>query len=236
MEYSRRIKKLRAELCLTQHDLAVLLHVRAQVVASWEQGRKEPSASSYQQLANLAPPKEAWFFLEQIGVTKKLVREKWPGRVSARPSNSPRARVRTTNRSDNRFLQIPLLRDKLPAAPHEITEREIASVIAVPTKFVRKKAGAYAAIRNRGDSMAPVLKDKFIVVVDRTNRDPARLTGRMVGVWGEEGPLVRWLNRESATGQLILRPENTQHPTLVFDASAAERILGDVVFWWGSQE
>src|SRR6187431_2083092 len=95
-EYSRRIRKLRAELRLTQHALAELLHVRPQVVSSWEQGRKEPSASNCQQLANLASPKEAWYFLEQIGITKKLVSDKWPGRGAALSAPAPKAPARSS--------------------------------------------------------------------------------------------------------------------------------------------
>src|SRR3970040_1010208 len=95
-EYARRIKKLRAALQLTQHALAERLHVRPQVVASWEQGRRDPSASSYHRLADLAPPKEAWFFLEQIGVTKQLVRAKWPEQASRRSSKDSPATPRAT--------------------------------------------------------------------------------------------------------------------------------------------
>ena len=239
-EYALRIKNLRAALQLTQHALAERLHVRPQVVASWEQGRKEPSAASYQRLANLAPPKDAWFFLERIGVTKRLVRAKWPERASSRadkkpPFPPPAARIRVAKVNAMPFVQVPLLRENWTATPREITADDIESVIAVPTSFVPDKPDAYVGIRQRGDAMAPVLQDRFIVVVDRTNRDPARLVGRMVAVWGEGGLLLRWLAKESDGGEMILRPENPSYPALPLDAAATDRILGDVVFWWGRQ-
>ncbi|MBI3934803.1 MAG: helix-turn-helix domain-containing protein [Acidobacteria bacterium] len=239
-EYSRRIKKLRAALQLTQHALADRVHVRPQVVASWEQGRKEPSAASYRRLADLAPPRDAWFFLKQMGVTKQLVRAKWPGRTSRHPSKeaAPRPmtmRIRFAGVNEAHFVQIPLLRENLSATPRAITEDDIESVMAVPISFIPNKSGAYVGIRQRGGSMAPVLQDRFIVVVDQTNRDPARLTGRMVAIWAEGGPLVRWLGPGSDPRQWVLRPENPNHPALSLDAAATERILGDVVYWWGSQ-
>lgn len=239
-EYARRIKKLRAALQLTQHALAERLQVRPQVVASWEQGRKEPSASSYRRLADLAPPKDAWFFLEQIGVTKQLVRAKWPeqaSRRSSKDSSSPpwATRIRIAKVNAMPFVQVPLLRENCPPTPREITADDIESVIAVPTSLLSDKPDAYVGIRHRGDSMAPVLQDRFIVVVDRTNRDPARLAGRMVAVWGEQGLLARWLVIESDGGPMLLRPEHPDYPTVSLDAAATNQILGDVVFWWGTQ-
>ena len=239
-EYARRIKKLRQALQLTQHALAELVQVRPQVVASWEQGRREPSAASYRRLADLAPPREAWFFLEQMGVTKQLVRAKWPGRTSHPHSKDPASqplttRIRIAAVSEPPFVQIPLLRENISATPRAITEDDIESLIAVPTNFIPNQSGGYVGIRHRGDSMAPVLQERFIVVVDVTKRDPARLVGRMVAIWAEGGPLVRWLAAASDPKQWILRPENTNYPTLSLDAVAAERILGDIVYWWGMQ-
>ena len=240
-EYARRIKNLRAALQLTQHALAERLHVRPQVVASWEQGRREPSASSYRRLADLAPPKEAWFFLEQIGVTKQLVRAKWPEQASRHSSKASPATPRVTTRirmaevSKMPFVQIPLLRENRPATPREIAADDIESVIAVPTSLLSDKPDAYVGIRQRGDSMAPVLHNRFIVVVDQTNRDPARLAGRMGGIWAEGGLLVRGVETGSDPRQWVLRPENPVYPTVSLDAAATEQILGDVVFWWGTQ-
>ena len=236
--YSRRIKQLRAALRLTQHELAERLHVRPQVVASWEQGRKEPSATSYQQLARLAPPKEAWFFLEQMGVTKDLVRSKWPGRAAAptRERGSPGAakvRFRMLEDRKHQHMQIPVLRDGAPADRHPISESDIESFIAVPANYLGKTSGDYLAVRLCGDSMMPILRDGFLVVVNRVHRDAARLRGQMVAVRSKDRLLVGWLAEESSSGRLVLRAENPRYPVLSLESPAAGRIIGEVVFWCG---
>ena len=236
--YSRRIKALRAALRLTQHELAERLHVRPQVVASWEQGRKEPSATSYQQLARLAPPKDAWFYLEQMGVTKALVRSKWPGSpaASVRKESSPKAaKVRFHMLQDPQRQQVPIpvLRDGAAADRHPISESDIESFIAVPANYLGKASGDYLAVRLRDDSMMPTLRDGFIVVVNRLHRDAARLRGRMIAVLARDSVLIRWLAEESRPGHLVLRAENPRYPVLSLRSPAAGRIIGDVVFWWG---
>jgi DNA-binding XRE family transcriptional regulator len=239
-EYARRIKQLRAALQLTQHALAERLHVRPQVVASWEQGRREPSAGSYRRLADLAPPKEAWFYLNQIGVTKQMVRAKWPGRSSPAASKSPSAPPRPTTRiriagiGKLPFPQFPLLREGCPPTPREITPADIESVMTIPRGVLSDTPDVYVGIRHRGDSMAPILQDRFLVVVDRTNRDPATLAGNMVAAWGEAGLVLRWLARNPESGEVMLRPENPSHPTYSITAGS-DGILGKVVFWWGTQ-
>jgi transcriptional regulator with XRE-family HTH domain len=236
-DYARRIKKLRGALRLTQHTLAERLSVRPQVVASWEQGRREPSAASYRRLADLAPPKDSWFFLKQIGITKQLVRAKWPGgearAFKASTASSPPNRTRTRKVNSMPFLQIPLLREGRPATPRPITARDVESVVAIPAGVLADKPDAYIGLRHRGEAMAPILQDGFIVVVDRTIRDPASLSGRMAVVWSRDGLVLRWLENVGGDGQILLRPENSSFPAQLLDAAATDHILGKVVFWWG---
>ena len=234
-EYARRIKKLRAALRLTQHELAERLRVRPQVVASWEQGRKVPSATSYQRLADLAAPKDAWFFLEQIGVTKRLVRAKWPGRSIQPRTPPPPTRIRLAKLGGVPFCQIPLLAENLTASQRELTSGDFESWIAVPTNNLPAGPDAYIAVRHRDDSMEPVLQDRFLVVVDRTSRNPAELNGRMVAVWDDAGLQFRWLSVDAPGEAIRLRPENPSYLTLTLPALAGERLLGKVIFWWGTQ-
>jgi phage repressor protein C with HTH and peptisase S24 domain len=133
-------------------------------------------------------------------------------------------------------IQVPVLRDEAAAgSPREINERDIDSFIAVPSKFVPKGTGAYSGIYIRGDSMEPVLRDRFIVVVDHTQRDPSRLRGRMVAALAQGGVSVKWLARESQRARLVLRSENPSYDDIILDAPETNPIIGDVVFWWGVQ-
>jgi len=237
-DFSRRIRRLRQALRLTQHDLAARLRVQTQVVASWEQGRKKPSPSSFGHLAKLAPPKDAWFFLNQMGITKQLVREKWPKRRTGprskeSSSTTPGARLRAGEDPLRSQVRIPLLREEAVKDPLAITKRDIQSFLTVPPNLLPKESGSYVAIPVHGDSMAPLLRDGFLVVLDPATRDPVRLGGQMVAVQGPEGVLVRWLQVESRSDRLVLRAENPAYPELVLRNPPASRILGAVVSWWG---
>ena len=238
-ENSLRIKKLRKDLGLTQHVLARKLGVLPWAVSSWEQGRWEPSGEHYAQLARLAPPDEARYFLGKLGLDRDTVLGKFP----EASVQVPEIRIYTTEQwkpgTQDRLrfqVQIPVLLDEAAAgSPREINERDIDSFIAVPSKFVPKGMGAYSGIYIRGDSMEPVLRDRFIVVVDHTERDPSRLRGRMVAALAQGGVLVKRLARESSRDRLVLRSENPEYEDIVFESPETNPIIGDVVFWWGVQ-
>jgi SOS-response transcriptional repressor LexA len=238
-EFSLKIKKLRKTLGLTQHALAQKLGVLSYAVSSWEQGRWKPSGEHYAQLARLAPPADAPFFLKRIGIDREMLRT-----LQGEPAaQTPEIRIYTTEEwrtgTEDRLrfqTQLPVLRDEAAAgSPREINERDIDSFIAVPSKFVPKGPGAYTGIYIRGDSMAPILRDRFIVVVDHGNRDPARLRGRMVAALVQDGVLVKWLARESRPDRIVLRSENPSYEDIVIASQETDPIIGDVVFWWGVQ-
>ena len=241
-DYALQIRKLRAALGITQHALAERLRVQSQVVSSWEQGRREPSATSYQLLAWLAAPEQAWFFLGKIGVTKQLVEAKWPQKLRApskkeRPASSATSIPPSAEERGNSQVQIPVLRDDaVPGAAGEIREQDIESFLVVPDKFLPKQPAAYIGIYQRGNAMREDLPDGFIAVVDRTNRSIEELIGRMVGVVVQDRVLVRWLGEESRPDQLILRPGNPQEKNIILILPESNPILGDVVFWWGLPE
>ena len=67
-EWSRRIKTLRQRRRLTQAALGKVLGVTKKVVADWEQGRQQPSAHRYIQLAKLAGGEQALWLLDQVGL------------------------------------------------------------------------------------------------------------------------------------------------------------------------
>ena len=196
----------------------------------------------------MAPPEQAWFFLEKLGIDKKLVRSKLP-RATQRPVKQaapdlPEIRIYTTPEwkagTEDRLrfqVQIPVLRDEAAAgSPREINERDIDSFIAVSAKFVPKGPAAYTGIYIRGDSMEPILGDRFIVVVDHTNRDAAQLQGRMVAALVQDGVLVKWLARESRSDRIVLRSQNPVYKDIIIEAPETGAIIGDVVFWWGVQD
>jgi len=241
-DYSLRIKRLRKTLELTQHGLAQKLGVLSYAVSSWEQGRWEPSGEHYADLARLASaarPEDAQFFMRKLGLDRQALVSLSP----EPPQQSPEIRIYTTEQwkpgTEDRLrfqIQIPVLRDEAAAgSPRQINERDVDSFIAVPSKFVPKGLGSYTGIYIRGDSMAPILRDRFIVVVDHAARDPLRLRGRMVAALVQDGVLVKWLARETRRDRIVLRSQNPEYQDIVLDTPETDPIIGDVVFWWGVQ-
>jgi transcriptional regulator with XRE-family HTH domain len=235
-DYSKRIKQLRTGLRLTQHVFAGRLHVQPQVVASWEQGRREPSAESYRQLAKLAPPADAWFFLEKIGVTRNLVRAKWRARVDLPPANPERAGVELRRHRTPSRLEIPVLRDGAISNPLQPAPEDIADQISFPASLFPENPGVYVAFHIRGNAMAPVLREGFLTLIDPSQRDPEKLQGRMIGVQRAGHISAKWLAAGSKPGHWVLRAENSQYPDIVVATEGAEFLVGAVVFWWGSQQ
>jgi phage repressor protein C with HTH and peptisase S24 domain len=240
LDYSRRVKELRLALSLTQHAFAELLHVRPQVVASWEQGRREPSAKSYQQLARLAPAGQAAFFLARMGMTPELVQKLLPEAGAVPPEIRMGATEEGKTRVSERLqyqVQIPVLRNEAAVrSPGQVSERDIDCFIAIPNKAAPKGPGAYAGVYIHGDSMEPILRDRFIVVVDYTRNDPVALRGRLVAVQVPGAVLVKLLARESEPNRLILRSYNPEYADVVLESLETNPVIGDVVFWWGVQE
>ena len=234
-DYSKRIKQLRTELRLTQHVFAGRLHVQPQVVASWEQGRREPSAESYRELAKLSPPADAWFFLEKIGVTKDLVRAKWSARAELPSTRTRRTPPKPQRRPSPSQLEIRVLREGALADPRHPLPQDIAGYMSFPATLFPENPGAYVAVHIHGNAMAPVLRDRFLALIDLTQRDPNKLAGRMVGVQRAGHVSVKWLAPGSKPCHWVLRSENSQYPDVVVATEDSEFLIGAVVFWWGAQ-
>ncbi len=71
--WSQQIKAFRRSAGLTQPRLASKLGVTKKTVAEWEQGRQEPSARRYVQLAKMAKGEQVLWFLGRVGLDRKFL-------------------------------------------------------------------------------------------------------------------------------------------------------------------
>ncbi len=71
--WSQQIKAFRRTVGLSQPGLSSKLGITKKTVAEWEQGRQEPSARRYVQLAKMAEGEQALWFLEHVGVDRKFL-------------------------------------------------------------------------------------------------------------------------------------------------------------------
>ena len=72
-KWSQQIKAFRRSVGLSQTGFASKLGITKKTVADWEQGRQEPSARRYVQLAKMAEEEQALWFLERVGLDRKFL-------------------------------------------------------------------------------------------------------------------------------------------------------------------
>lgn len=72
-EWPEEIKAFRRECGLTQQGLAARLGITKKIVADWEQGRQEPSARRWIEMARMARAKRALSILGWIGLDRRFL-------------------------------------------------------------------------------------------------------------------------------------------------------------------
>ena len=262
MNIPGRLKSLRKRLNINRLELASLTGYSSSAISYYEIGKRKPSRRFLEKLdeveaaatkpggkAVAAKRTDLQILGGQIESLKKEI-ERLTAQLNPdgeQPEkagiNPPEIRIYTMEEWKQgtqdrlRFqIQIPVLRDEAAAgSPREIDGRDIDSFIAVPSKFVPRGPTAYTGIYIQGDSMEPVLGNRFIVVVDHTHRDPVRLRGRMVAALVQDGVVVKWLARETRRDRIVLRSQNPDYEDIVLESPETDPIIGDVVFWWGVQ-
>lgn len=90
------------------------------------------------------------------------------------------------------------------------------------------------AVRLADDAMHPILPIGSVVAVDRSERDPSRLQGRIVAARPDGPAVIRWLDLSGR--HLILRPNQPGrgHPIIPaeLEGPGFSPILGQVVWSW----
>jgi hypothetical protein len=87
-------------------------------------------------------------------------------------------------------------------------------------------------IQVRGNAMAPILADGACVAYSKYDEDPRQLDGKMVVVWLENQPTIRWFSHCGRYG--VLRAENAEtvpQQQLVDFEAATERTRLRRVLW-----
>ena len=227
---AERIKALRLYLKDSRAELAKELGVSEEQVARWESGSEKPSANFYIKLGNIAGEPSCWFFWEQAGLySGELMRVLPAVRLQIYRNRQPDLQVVHAGGGERLFSKpqlhaIPLLPLKAATYGLEGDKRiDFDSVppqglIAAPSDWAPNPAFT-SCLRVRGDSMAPVLCDGYIIVVDTSQTDRKHLMGKMVVAWhAEKGITVSWL--KMVAGEEVLVSQSTQYKPVVLDREA----------------
>jgi SOS-response transcriptional repressor LexA len=242
-EWADRLERLRATLGISQAGLAKRLHVSAMAPSRWERGINEPPAEIYIQLGKMVGEPACWYFWEKAGLKKSDVlaatgKKAGTGRTGTRSGRNgetveaplmqiiPSAKLRKT-RAVTAMCAIPLYGVSHSGGAAHI-DREAGEVVVAPKSWCEHPDETFC-IRQSGEKMAPVLRDGYVIAVDKLQTDTSKLDGKMVlASHSEKGLLVNYYQRMGKSEMLV--PENRDHAP-IYLAEGGWTILGKVIWW-----
>ena len=244
-EWARPIRELRQELGLNQPELGLRVHYSAMAISRWERGEQEPTDRAYIELGNLAGKPKCWYFWGRAGLHSENVLRAMPAmrerQQGSRIANLEIVRAgsgaRKTHVDKQNLVAIPLL--KVVAATHgetgghpsNLLSGPVESLIAAPKDWC-PNPGHTSCMRVRGNSMAPLIQDGYIVAVDSSQNDQIQLNGKVVIAWHKDrGLTVSRLRRFDHTE--VLEPENHGYEAITLGAKQRWTILAKVLWWIG---
>jgi SOS-response transcriptional repressor LexA len=244
-EWSQSISRLRRGLNLSQTGFGRRLRMSAMAISRWERGAQEPTAGSYIDLGNLAGDPLCWYFWARAGLRnedlmrvlpnfKKRMGENGMVRLQVASAGSTRKKTKISQ-----LVAVPLL--KVVVAAHggkgDITpvlrDAPVESAIAAPNEWCPNPSES-TCLRVKGNSMAPLIQDGYILAVDSSQHDRSKLDGKIVIAWNKnDGLMVSRFKRFGPTE--LLQPENRDYEPILLGGSDKWMILARVLWWIGKE-
>ena len=116
-----------------------------------------------------------------------------------------------------------------------IAEQDIDMELPFASKLM-PHGGKLRAFRVSGDSMAPIVNDGYIVVVDVAQQDPKRLTEHMVAAREGDGVTIKWLRKDKDVYLLVPQHVSPRIPVRIMRQEDDWGIVGVVLKWIGYPE
>lgn len=209
MDYDQirqRIRKLRGK--TPQREVARRLGCSVAWVSQLERGTRHPSLDLLAKLARMWGVPLGWLLTGD--------------ETEATPSKSSQS------------IDIPLVSDAVAAGLPIVPYDEVEGVISIPKKMLRGlNPKKLCAVKVAGDSMEPILKEGYVVVVDREKRPLEDLNGKIVVARVEEGITVKYLRYDPGFDpkRAYLSPHNAPkyHPLVQSPKDTEDAVIGKVV-------
>ncbi len=242
-DWASMISRLRKKLGLSQTAFGREIHSSAMGVSRWERGAQEPPSHSYIELGNLAGDPDCWFFWGRAGLRSEDLMRVLPKLRNRFPQPKlhnfqiVHAGTSSRNPEKSQLVAIPLLKivaatngDKGDNVPI-LHEAPIESIIAAPQEWCPNPTSTYS-LRVRGKSMNPLIYDDYILVVDSSQINRAKLDGKIVIAWHRDvGLTVSRFRRYDHTE--VLHPENREYGSITLDRKNNWKIIAKVLWWIG---
>jgi SOS-response transcriptional repressor LexA len=213
-------------------------------VSRWERGEQEPSAQAYIRIGNLARDSSCWYFWERAGLHSENVLRVLPNlEKNTRHSKLQGFEIVTAGISRKKLhekielVAVPVL--QVAAASHQeqgdvlqsLSEAPIESMLAAPKDWCPNPAHT-SCLRVRGNSMAPLIQDGYLVAVDSSATNMNDLNGKIVIAWHRDvGLTISRLRLYDHTAVLV--PENSEFVGVTIGAKQPWKIVGTVLWWIG---
>ncbi len=212
------------------------------MIVSWENGTERPSPAAFINLGNLAGDPSCWFFWSCAGLYGPgLMRVLPPVRLEVFGDGSADLAVAHAGGGKHLFSR-PLLH-AIPILPVRVASlgvegdkvddlRKIpaSGFIASPSDWCPNPRYT-SCLRVAGDSMAPLICDGYIVVVDTSPTEREKLNGAIVVAWDKtHGLMVARLAINDGRESMV--SNNPEYSSLVV-GNTPLRIVGKVLWWVG---
>jgi SOS-response transcriptional repressor LexA len=244
-EWAKPIRELRHRLELNQTDLGHRLHYSAMAVSRWERGQQEPPDRAYIELGNLAGDPGCWYFWGRAGLQNEELMKVMPvlrqrlqrSRFADFEIVSAGSGGQKIKPDKRQLVAVPLL--KVIAAAHgeggghasNLLSGPVESMIAAPKDWCPNPSTT-SCLRVRGNSMAPLIADSYILAVDSAQNNHTLLDGKIVIAWHKDkGLAVSRFRRYDHTE--ILEPVNPEYMSIALSGKNRWKILARVLWWIG---
>ena len=245
--WAKMVSELRNRLQLSQTDFGQMVHSSAMAVSRWERGVQEPPSGIYIELGNIAGDPDCWYFwgcasLHNEGLMRvmpglqrrlrTLYKTAEIGIVTAGSGNK-----KTLSAKQPQLVALPLL--KVVAATHGekgdagavLQTAPIERMIAAPKDRCPNPTQT-SCLRVQGNSMMPLIHDGYVIAVAASQREHAKLNGKIVVAWNRDrGLTVSRFRRYDHTE--VLQSENPEHESITIGKANDWRILAKVLWWIG---
>lgn len=245
-EWANRIRRLLADLKLSQAGLAERVGVSPATVSRWLQGRQEPTAEFYVALGNLARPPEGVYFWERAGMDSASLSDatlrKTVFSLPVKLKDFKLVATRKLSRllaGKGNAVAIPLLSvtaygDRIPPKENiAISEIDVEDILLAPLAWCVHPENMIA-VHFDGDSMLPTIPAASILFVDTAVKDRDRLHQRITLVAHRDlGFKVARFQRIGDADLLV----SANYKFVPVDVSNASKwkIFGEVL-WWVSRD
>jgi SOS-response transcriptional repressor LexA len=242
--WATAIGDLRVRLNLNQAAFGSRVGFSAMAVSRWERGAQEPPSHGYIALGNIARDETCWYFWERAGLRSEHVLRVLPTlQQSSSASKLHNLEIVNAGSAPRRLpdkiqlVAVPLL--KVMAASHGekgddlplLSDAPIEGMMAAPKDWCPNPSYT-SCLRVRGNSMAPLIQNGYVVAVDSSQIDLNGLDGKIVIAWHKDvGLTISRFRRYDHTEVLV--SENTEYGSITINAKHPWKIVATVLWWVG---